>query len=117
MYAHARMSRPRDGLLLAAALASGAAALAYELLWTRLLALSLGSEVVGILAGLAGYFGGLALGAAVFHDRARRVADPARLFAGLELAAAAFALVSPLLLHALAHSLPRWLGPVAAAGL
>lgn len=116
MYAHARMSRPRDGLLLAAALASGAAALAYELLWTRLLALSLGSEVVGILAGLAGYFGGLALGAAVFHDRARRVADPARLFAGLELAAAAFALVSPLLLHALAHSLPRWLGPVAAAG-
>lgn len=116
MYAHARMSRSRDGLLLAAALASGAAALAYELLWTRLLALSLGSETVGILAGLAGYFGGLALGAAALHDRARRVADPARFFAVLELAAAAYALASPFLLHALAHNLPRWLGPVAADG-
>ena len=99
--------RARDGLLLAAALASGAASLAYELVWSRLLALSLGSEAVGLLAGLAGYFGGLALGALVFHDRVRRVADPARLFAGLELAAAAFALASPFLLHALALALPR----------
>ena len=40
MYAHARMSRPRDGLLLAAALASGAAALAYELLWNFVRTLS-----------------------------------------------------------------------------
>lgn len=110
------MSRSRDGLLLAAALASGAAALAYEMLWTRLLALSLGSEIVGILGTLAGYFGGMALGAAVLHDRAVKVANPARLFVALELAAAAFALVSPPLLAALARVLPRWLGPLTGNG-
>jgi spermidine synthase len=110
------MSRSRDGLLLVAALASGAAALAYEMLWTRLLALSLGSEIVGILATLAGYFGGMALGAAVLHDRAVRAANPARLFVALELAAAVFALVSPFLLVALARVLPRWLGPLATDG-
>src|SRR5690606_19159956 len=104
------------GLLLAAAFASGAAALAYEMLWTRLLALSLGSETVGILAALAGYFAGLALGAALFHNRAHRAADPIGFFIVLELVAAGFALVSPHLLHLLARVLPAWLGPVAAAG-
>src|SRR5690606_25542644 len=47
-----RMTAPtatRDGLLLVAAFASGAAALTYEMLWTQLLALSLGSETVGVL--------------------------------------------------------------------
>lgn len=108
--------RPRDGLLLAAALASGAAALAYDLLWTRLLALSLGSEAVGLLAALAGFFGGLALGAAALHRRARDARDPVRLFIALELVAAGYAIASPHLLHALAHAVPAWLGPLAAAG-
>ncbi|MDC0673169.1 hypothetical protein [Nannocystis radixulma] len=107
---------PRDGLLLVAAFASGAAALAYEMLWTRMLALSLGSETVGVLAGLAGYFAGLALGAALLHDRTLRARDPARLFVVLELVAAGFAVVSPHLLQLLARVLPAWLGPLAAAG-
>ncbi|MCY1066957.1 hypothetical protein OV090_19455 [Nannocystis sp. RBIL2] len=107
---------PRDGLLLVAAFASGAAALAYEMLWTRMLALSLGSETVGVLAALAGFFAGLALGAALLHDRSLRARDPARLFVVLELVAAGFAVVSPHLLQLLARVLPAWLGPVAAAG-
>ncbi|MDC0722015.1 spermidine synthase [Nannocystis bainbridge] len=107
---------PRDGLLLLAAFASGAAALAYEMLWTRMLALSLGSETVGVLAALAGYFAGLALGAGLLHDRTHRAADPVRLFVLLELVAAGFAVASPHLLQWLARVLPGWLGPVAAAG-
>lgn len=106
----------RDGLLLVAAFASGAAALAYEMLWTRMLALSLGSETVGVLAGLAGFFAGLALGAALLHDRALDARDPVRFFVVLELIAAGFALVSPHLLHWLAHVVPAWLGPLAASG-
>jgi spermidine synthase len=107
--------RSRDGALLLAFFLSGAAALGYELLWTRLLALSLGSESLGVLAALAGFFAGMALGAAVLHRRAETSPEPLRLFASLELVAAAFALASPHLLHALAAVVPRALGPVVGA--
>lgn len=106
-------SRASDRLLLVAFCLSGAAALGYEILWTRLLTLGLGSETLGVLGVLAGFFGGMALGSAFFHDRARRARDPLRLFIRLELAAAAFAAISPLFLHALAESLPAMLGPLA----
>jgi spermidine synthase len=106
-------ARHGDGRLLLAFLLSGVAALGYELLWTRLLALSLGSESLGVLGVLAGFFGGLALGSFLFHDRARRSPNPLRLFATLEVVAALFAAVSPHLLHALATSLPQWLGSTA----
>lgn len=99
-----------DRLLLLAFFLSGAAALGYELLWTRLLGLSLGSETLGVLATLAGFFGGMAVGAWVLHRRAHAAPDPVRLFVILELVAAAFAVVSPHLLTALAHRLPALLG-------
>lgn len=107
---------PADGALLLAFFLSGAAALGYELLWTRLLGLALGSETFGVLATLAGFFGGMALGAALLHRRARTSPDPVRLFIILELVAAGFALASPHLLHALARGLPPLLGPLAGAG-
>lgn len=109
------MARPArgDGLLLVAFLLSGVAALGYELLWTRLLSLALGSETLGVLGVLAGFFGGMAIGAALFHHRVRRSPDPVRLFVWLELIIAGFALVSPHLLYALARGLPPLLGPVA----
>lgn len=107
---------PRDAALLVAFFLSGAAALGYELLWTRLLGLALGSETVGVLATLAGFFGGMALGAVLLHRRAETARDPVRLFVALELVAAGFAVVSPYLLHALARVLPPLLGPVAGAG-
>jgi spermidine synthase len=102
-----------DRLLLLAFVLSGAAALGYEILWTRLLSLALGSETLGVLGVLAGFFGGLAAGSALLHARVRRSARPARLFAVLEVAAALYALASPHLLHALARHLPRLLGPAA----
>lgn len=103
----------RDRLLLFAFLLSGAAALGYEILWTRLLSLALGSETLGVLGTLAGFFGGLALGSWWLHERALRAENPVRLFAALESIAAVYALVSPHLLHALIQHLPIWLGPMA----
>jgi spermidine synthase len=106
------MAKARDRWLLGAFVLSGAAALGYEILWTRLLALALGSETLGVLGVLAGFFGGMALGAVVLHDRARRSPDPVGLFVRLELTAAAFAVVSPWWLHVLAQRLPAALGPM-----
>ena len=102
-----------DRLLLLAFVLSGAAALGYEILWTRLLGLALGSETLGVLGVLAGFFGGLAAGSALLHRRARRSPRPARLFAVLEVVAALYALASPHLLYALARHLPSLLGPAA----
>ncbi len=90
---------------------SGFAALGYEIVWTRLLTPMLGSETLGVLATLAGFFGGMAVGALALHRRAAIGADPLGLFVRLELAAAAFAIVSPYLLHALGEAIPRWMGP------
>jgi len=103
----------RDRLLLVAFFFSGAAALGYEILWTRLLSLALGSETLGILGTLAGFFGGLALGSFALHGPARRSRYPACLFAVFETVAALYALASPHLLHALAWRLPPLLGPAA----
>lgn len=115
VYAHARMYAllrgPGDRLLLVAFALSGAAALGYELLWTRLLALTLGHETYGVLGVLAGFFFGMALGAAALHRRAATTSDPLRLFVRLELIAAGFAAASPLLLVNLARWLPPLLGP------
>ncbi len=104
---------PRDHLLLIAFVFSGAAALGYELLWTRLLALTLGHETLGVYGTLAGFFAGMALGAALLHRRAAKGPSPLRLFVILEITAAIFALLSPDLLHWIAARLPAILGPLA----
>jgi spermidine synthase len=107
------MSAKRDRLLLLAFLLSGCAGLGYEILWTRLLALSLGSEILAVLGVMSGFFGGLALGAWWLQPWIRRARDPLRLFASLEVTAGAWALLSPFLLHRLAATLPLLLGPAA----
>jgi spermidine synthase len=103
----------RDGLLLLAFFTSGVSALGYELVWTRMLSLALGNETLGLLGVLAGFFGGMALGAAALHRRAVQSKDPVRMFAMLEAGAAVYALVSPWVLSWLATVLPAALGPVA----
>ncbi|MBC8068481.1 MAG: hypothetical protein IAG13_09115, partial [Deltaproteobacteria bacterium] len=79
------MAPVRDAVLLVALLCSGCAALGYEIVWTRLCIPMLGSETLGVLATLAGFFGGMALGAALLHRRATTGADPIGLFVRLEL--------------------------------
>ena len=76
---------------------SGAAALIYEVVWTRLLTLQMGHGMAAASTVLAAFMGGLAVGAAVAGRRAGHLA-PARalsVYAGLELAIGALALALP----------------------
>ena len=91
--------------------ASGAAALALELLWMRSAGLVLGATAPTVATVLGCYFAGLGLGAAA---GCRPSARPVRRYALLELGAAAATLWSVAVLHALA--LPAAQPALAAGG-
>ena len=98
--------------------ASGAAALVYEVAWTRLLTLYLGHGVAAASTVLAAFMGGLAIGAAVAGPASDRLDRRAamRLYAGLEVAIAILALLVPVFL-ALATPLLRLAYADAAGGV
>ncbi|MFN7979539.1 MAG: fused MFS/spermidine synthase [Vicinamibacterales bacterium] len=77
---------------------SGAAALVYEVAWTRLLTLSFGHGVAAASTVLAAFMGGLAVGAAIAGPASDRLdrARALRLYAISELAVALLALAMPL---------------------
>ena len=102
-----------DRLLLGAFLLSGLVALGYQMVWTRLLALVLGGELLGMLGVLAGFFLGMVLGAYFLSAHAGRTQHPARMFILLESVIAIYGLISPYLIYGLADTIPTWLGPVA----
>ena len=82
---------------------SGAAALIYEVVWTRLLTLHLGHGLAAASAVLAAFMGGLAAGAGAAGRLAGRL-EPARalrVYAALELAIAVLAMLLPLFLTGL----------------
>ncbi|MGH8733460.1 MAG: hypothetical protein ACREVB_07240, partial [Burkholderiales bacterium] len=81
------------------ALVSGAAALVYETIWMRWFRLAFGNTSHAVSATLCAYFVGLAIGAALFGSLSGRSARPLRLYARLELAAGAAALLVPLALE------------------
>ncbi|MGD9904682.1 MAG: fused MFS/spermidine synthase [Vicinamibacterales bacterium] len=110
------MAPPRWFLLVYAA--SGAAALVYEVAWTRLLTLYLGHGVAAASTVLAAFMGGLAIGAAWGGPLADRTARPALLglYARLELAIAALALLVPVAV-ATATPLLKWAYADGAASL
>jgi spermidine synthase len=76
--------RVRHCLALTMMVASGFACLGYQIVWTQQSALWLGHESAAVLAVVAGFFGGLALGALVLGPRIDRSANPARWYAGCE---------------------------------
>src|SRR5262245_36732014 len=88
--------------------ASGAAALVYEIAWTRLLTLQMGHTVAAESTVLAAFMGGLALGSwlggRVAAAVQRRSPNPAaarlRLYAACEAAIGIFAIALPALLAA-----------------
>jgi spermidine synthase len=73
--------------------ASGFAGLGYQMVWTQQCALWLGHESAAVLAVVAAFFGGLALGALLMGPRIERSAHPVRWYAACELLIAAWGLV------------------------
>jgi len=79
---------------------SGATALVYEVLWSRMLGLVLGATTVAISAVLTAFMGGLALGSAVVAKLIGKILKPLRTYALLELAIGLYALLVPILFSA-----------------
>ncbi|MBD3345717.1 MAG: hypothetical protein GF401_11710 [Chitinivibrionales bacterium] len=80
---------------------SGACALAYEIIWERMLLLILGGSVNSVAAVLASFMGGLALGSFLFGKLSDRLNRPLLIYAGLEIGIGLFAFVFPSLLSGL----------------
>lgn len=74
-------------------LASGFAGLGYQIIWTEQCSLWLGHESAGVLAVLAAFFAGLALGGLLFGERIEQSARPARWYASCELLIAVWSLL------------------------
>jgi spermidine synthase len=72
---------------------SGFAGLGYEIIWTRLLSVSLGHEIVAVLGVLAALFAGLALGSLATGRRIANSVRPGVWYAGLELLIGAWAII------------------------
>ena len=90
---HTRLKK----ILLVLFFLSGATALIYQVVWTRLLTLFFGSTTLAVSTVLTAFMGGLALGSALFGDRADTTARPVRLYAWLELFIGIYAIATPLL--------------------
>lgn len=87
-------------VLLALVFLSGLAALVYQVLWLRLLALVFGVTVWAASTVLASFMGGLALGSFAAARTADRVRRPLRWYGIVELAIGASALATPVALDA-----------------
>ena len=88
----------RRVILLVAFFISGLAALVFELVWTRLLLLSLGTTATAVGVVLGAFMGGMAIGAALAGRRFVSRWDPVVTFAVLEGSVGLYALASPAIL-------------------
>src|SRR5437762_13531709 len=93
----AEVGSARGALALALPLAfvSGAAALVYEVAWTRRALLVVGSTATASAVVLAAFLGGLGLGGRLGGSRADRVARPLLFYGALEIGAALRAAAFP----------------------
>jgi spermidine synthase len=96
--------------ILAIFLLSGAAGLVYEIVWSRQLVLVFGNTTQAVSAILTGFFGGMAIGAAVGGRIADRVRSPLRMYGLLELALVVVVLVTPISFR-LIHEVYRGIYP------
>ena len=90
---------------------SGAAGLGYELVWTRLFAVGVGHEVAGVLAVVAAYFGGLALGAWLLDRPVSHSRRPGHWYAGCELLIGLWGLLAAFLIPLANGWIALWTGP------
>lgn len=91
-------------------LLSGAAALGYQLVWAKTFSAGLGHEMPAVLAIVAAFMGGMALGAAVIDRFIPRSARAGLWLAGLELVIAVWAVAASLGIPALNEIILRTLG-------
>ncbi|MEM7411794.1 MAG: fused MFS/spermidine synthase [Myxococcota bacterium] len=89
---------------------SGFSALLYETAWSREFAFVFGTSELAVVAVLAAYMGGLALGAAVASRWAHRVRRPVLAYGVIELGIALWALAVPWLIRGLRTLYLGWLG-------
>lgn len=92
-------------------IASGFAGLGYQIVWTQQSALWLGHESAGVLAVVAGFFGGLACGALLLGPRIQRSTQPVRWYAASEVAIGVWALALALLFDPVSGWLLNVIGP------
>jgi len=88
-------------LILVLFFGSGAGALVYEVVWSRLLTYTFGGSAFAIATVLAAYMAGLALGSAWFGRRIDRRGHPLAVYAALELGIGVWAVILPVLLGGL----------------
>jgi len=108
--ARARQAASHRWALIPIVTASGFAGLGYEIVWTRQLSLALGTEMMAVLGVIAGFFGGLALGAFALDGLIRRSKSPWVIYTILEAVIAAWGLISVWLLPAAGRALSPLLG-------
>src|SRR5262245_65049908 len=90
--------------------ASGFDGLGYEIVWIRELSLALGSEMMAVLGAVAGFFGGLALGAFALDRPIRNAKSPYVAYALLETVIGLWGGISIWLLPMAGRSLPPLIG-------
>lgn len=91
--------------------ASGFAGLAYQIVWTQQSTSWLGHESAAVLAVVAAFFGGLALGALALGSRIDNSSRPERWYAGCEIAIGVWSIALALLLRPVSGALLSWIGP------
>src|SRR5262245_2436021 len=87
-----------DALLPALFLASGAAALIYEVVWFHLLRLVIGASALSLGILLASFMGGMFVGSLLLARLVPRTRDPLRVYGWLEIGIGCFGLLLPVLL-------------------
>ncbi len=91
-------------------LLSGVAGLGYEIIWTRMLSISLGHEILSVLAVVSAFFSGLALGA-WFLDRPVSCSTvPGKWYVGFEILIGIWALLLIFILPALNPFVSKLIG-------
>ena len=91
--------------------ALGFAGLAYQIVWTQQSTSWLGHESAAVLAVVAAFFGGLALGALLLSSRIERSSQPARWYAWCEIAIGVWSFALVLLMKPVSSALLLLIGP------
>src|SRR5215510_2859621 len=97
-------------------LSSGFAAMGYEIVWTQQSSLWLGHESAAVLAVVAAFFGGLAVGGLALGPRIEASARPVHWYAGCELAVALWSAILLVIASPFSGGVLRTIGVQPSAG-